>query len=119
MVGPSGVKCGPFVREARLTSDMKCRVRGPRSRWVGPPVSAPKSELSRSPSGRQRHYGAVELAGAGDQVNVNDVVEVTETKREEQQETSQRHPVLVQVRLGHMFVWFRMATTTNSPPAAE
>ena len=70
---------------------------------MGPPVSAPRSELSRSPSGRQKHYGAVELAGAGDQVNVNDVVEVAETQQE--QETSQRHPVLVQVRLGLTFGW--------------
>ncbi|CAM9136456.1 unnamed protein product, partial [Laminaria digitata] len=74
---------------------MKCTVRRPRSRWVGPPVSAPKSELSRSPSERQRHYGAVELAGTGDQVNVNDVVEVVDNKQ--RQETSQRHAVLVQV----------------------
>lgn len=34
-------------------------------------------------------------------MNVNDVVEVTENNY--QQETSQRHPVLVQVRLGHTF----------------
>ena len=60
-------------------------------------MPAPKSKLSRSPFGRQRHYGAVELAGAGEQVNVNDVVEVTENKQ--LQETSRRHPVLVQVRL--------------------
>lgn len=69
---------------------------------MGPPVSAPKSKLGRSPRGRQRHYGAVELAGAGDQVIVNDVVEVAEN--EQQQETSQRHPVLVQVRLDRTFV---------------
>ncbi|CAM9512220.1 unnamed protein product [Scytosiphon promiscuus] len=46
-------------------------------RWVGSSISTPKSkERGPSPVGRQRHYGAVELAGAGEQVNVNDVVEV-------------------------------------------
>ncbi|CAM9209356.1 unnamed protein product [Scytosiphon promiscuus] len=44
-------------------------------RWVGSSVPAPK-ENGPSPVGRQRHYGAVELAGAVGQVNVNDVVEV-------------------------------------------
>ena len=48
---------------------------GSRSRWVGPPV-APQNERGKSPSGRQRHYGAVELPGVGQQVYVNDVVEV-------------------------------------------
>ena len=83
---------------------------------MGPPVSTPKGVLSRSPSGRQRHYGAVELAGAGDQVNVNDVVEVGENHKEE--ETSERHPVLVQVRLGHYVSGLgdseTNATTTSS-----
>eukprot|EP00904_Undaria_pinnatifida_P000346 jgi/Undpi1/10311/HiC_scaffold_28.g12762.m1 len=74
---------------------MNSTARGPRSRWVGPPVPAPKSKPSRSPFGRQRHYGAVELAGASEQVNVNDVVEVTEKKQ--QQEPTQQHPALVQV----------------------
>ena len=119
LVSPSGVVRRLFRRSTCSTSDMKCKIRGPRSRWVGPPVSAPKSELSRSPSGRQKHYGAVEVSGAGDQVNVNDVVVVTENTQ--QQETSQRHPVLVQVRLGHTFtcLLFRKTTTTNSQPAAE
>ena len=48
---------------------------GSRSRWVGPPV-APQNGRGKSPSGRQRHYGAVELPGVGHQVYVNDVVEV-------------------------------------------
>ncbi|CAM9209280.1 unnamed protein product [Scytosiphon promiscuus] len=46
-------------------------------RWVGSSISTPK-EYGPSPLGRQRHYGAVELAGAGEQVNVNDVVEITD-----------------------------------------
>lgn len=65
-------------------------------------MPAPKSKPSRSPFGRQRHYGAVELAGASEQVNVNDVVEVTEKKQ--QQEPTQQHPALVQVRFGHTFL---------------
>lgn len=92
---------------------MNSPARGPRSRWVGPPVPAPKSKLSRSPFGRQRHYGAVELAGAGEQVNVNDVVEVTDNEKHHQ-ETSKRHPLLVQVRLNHTFrrKFINVATTT-------
>lgn len=45
------------------------------TRWVGSSISTPK-ERGLVPIGRQRRYGAVELAGAGEQVNVNDVVEV-------------------------------------------
>lgn len=73
----------------------------PRWRWVGPPVSALGRELSRSSSEHQRHYyGAGELASADEQVHVNDVVEVSENNQ--RQETSQRHPVLAQVRLDHV-----------------
>ena len=75
---------------------MNLSARGHRSRWVGPPVPTPKSKLRRSPFGRQRHYGAVELAGAGEQVNVNDVVEIMDNKQA--QETAQQHTSLVQVR---------------------
>lgn len=45
------------------------------ARWVGSSISTSK-ERGLVPIGRQRRYGAVELAGAGEQVNVNDVVEV-------------------------------------------
>lgn len=45
------------------------------TRWVGSSISTSK-ERGLVPIGRQRRYGAVELAGAGEQVNVNDVVEV-------------------------------------------
>lgn len=45
------------------------------TRWVGSSISTVK-ERGLVPIGRQRRYGAVELAGAGEQVNVNDVVEV-------------------------------------------
>lgn len=73
----------------------------PRWRWVGPPVSALDGELSRSPSGRQRHYyRAGDLGSAGEQMGVNDVIEVTENHQ--RQETPQRHPVLAQVCLGHI-----------------
>lgn len=77
-------------------SSMNVTLRGPRSRWVGPPLSAPKGGRGRSPGGRQRHYGAVELAGAGAQVNVNDVVEFGEISQ--QGTTSQQRPLLAQVR---------------------
>ena len=65
-------------------------------------MPAPTSKLRRSPNGRDRHYGAVELADAREQVNVNDVVEIMENKQP--QETSEQHPVLVQVRLMLMCV---------------
>ncbi|CAM9435626.1 unnamed protein product [Ectocarpus fasciculatus] len=48
------------------------------ARWVGSSVSTPKNDRApASPIGRQRHYGALELAGTGEQVNVNDVVEIS------------------------------------------
>ncbi|CAB1114600.1 unnamed protein product [Ectocarpus sp. CCAP 1310/34] len=48
------------------------------TRWVGSSVSTPKNHRApASPTGRQRHYGALELAGTGEQVNVNDVVEIS------------------------------------------
>lgn len=65
-------------------------------RWVGSSISTPKSkDRGPSPVGRQRHYGAVELAGAGEQVNVNDVVEVARDPNEE--------PGLAQVRFEESF----------------
>lgn len=76
---------------------MNLAVSGPRSRWVGPPVSGPPNERGRSPSGRQRHYGAVELAGAGESVYVNDVVEVLEGHRPRPSEEQQQRPRLAQV----------------------
>ncbi|CAM9743160.1 unnamed protein product [Ectocarpus sp. 6 AP-2014] len=50
------------------------------TRWVGSAISTPKNDQGpASLIGRQRHYGALELAGTGEQVNVNDVVEITDT----------------------------------------
>ncbi|CAM9327749.1 unnamed protein product [Ectocarpus sp. 4 AP-2014] len=50
------------------------------TRWVGSAISTPKNDQGPlSLIGRQRHYGALELAGTGEQVNVNDVVEITDT----------------------------------------
>ena len=47
------------------------------TRWVGSPIPTPAKEArGSSPIGRQKHYGAVELGDASDQVNLNDVVEV-------------------------------------------
>lgn len=63
---------------------MKSSVRGRRGRlkWVGQPVPAPQSQTrSRSPSGRQKHYRAVELVGTGEVVFVDDVVEVSEQQK--------------------------------------
>lgn len=67
---------------------------GPRPHWVGPSVTAPQNERGRSPSGRQRHYKAVELAGAGQQVYVNDVVMIAKS---DQSGISEHRPRLVQV----------------------
>lgn len=67
---------------------------GLRSRWVGPSVPAPQQSADR----RQRHYGAVELAGSGEQVYVNDVVQVSNG----QPSTAHRPYGLVQV--GHLCV---------------
>lgn len=58
-----------------MAGDMSKVSAGSRARWVGPPV-VPQNERGKSPIGRQRHYGAVELPGVGQQVYVNDVVEV-------------------------------------------
>lgn len=47
------------------------------TRWVGTSIPTPaKDDRGSSPIGRQRHYGAVELGDTGEQVNVNDVIEV-------------------------------------------
>lgn len=50
------------------------------TRWVGSSVDTPTTDSSGLPPiSRQRHYGAVELGGTGEQVNVNDVVEIVDT----------------------------------------
>lgn len=52
-----------------------------KAKWVGATIAAPSQatmERARSTaSGRQRHYSAVELAGTGEKVLVDDVVEVS------------------------------------------
>lgn len=68
------------------------------TRWVGTPIPTPgKDDRGSSPVGRQRHYGAVELGDPGEQVNVNDVVEVGEGAKFEVDQpagdsASGRHP---------------------------
>ncbi|CAM9988915.1 unnamed protein product, partial [Ascophyllum nodosum] len=47
----------------------------PRSRWVGQPVE-PQNERGKSPSGRKKYYGAIELPGVGELIYVNDVVQI-------------------------------------------
>jgi len=59
------------------------KTKEPRPRWIGPPAPAPddSSRSSRELAGRRsRHYLAVELAGSGEQVNVNDVVQITSSE---------------------------------------
>lgn len=78
------------------------RSRG-RARWIGPPIEPATAGRIESPSlvvRRRKHYGAVELAGSrhkafGEQVNVNDVVEVGDQAKAS---SPRCHPVLVQVR---------------------
>lgn len=72
--------------------------REPRPRWIGPPAPAPEdgSRSSREyTSRRPRHYLAVELAGSGEQVNVNDVVLVSSS---DSKSGSSAASSLVQVR---------------------
>ena len=51
------------------------RIGGPRPRWVGQPME-PQNARGKSPSGKQKYYGAVELPGAGGPIYVNDVVQI-------------------------------------------
>lgn len=67
------------------------------TRWVGQPMFHPQNERGRSPRGRQRHYRAVELAGAGEQVYVNDLVEVIDGL-EGLSGVAEEHPRLAQVK---------------------
>eukprot|EP00903_Cladosiphon_okamuranus_P006465 g6325.t1 len=73
------------------------------ARWVGSPIPTPaKEDRGASPIGRQRHYGAVELGDAGEQVNVNDVVEVAdgvkvEIDQPEDPASARQRPRLAQV----------------------
>ncbi|CAM9323331.1 unnamed protein product [Ectocarpus fasciculatus] len=54
------------------------------TRWVGSSVDTPTTDSSGLPPiSRQRHYGAVELGDTGEQVNVNDVVEIGDTVKME------------------------------------
>lgn len=75
-------------------------------RWVGSSISTPK-EHGPSPVGRQRHYGALELAGAGEQVNVNDIVEIEDVVNMEtggsEQHLKNNRPLLAQV-CGRFFI---------------
>lgn len=78
-------------------------------RWVGSPIPTPAKDRGLSPVGRQRHYGAVELVGSGEQVAVNDVVQVGGAVNAE----AMRHqpggslPRLAQVRALRIFVVVR------------
>lgn len=55
-----------------------------KAKWVGATIAAPSQatmERARSTaSGRQRHYGSVELAGTAEKVFVDDVVQVSAGK---------------------------------------
>lgn len=74
---------------------MNFTVSGPRrQKWVGSPVPAPRGDRGRSPSARQRHYGSAELAGTGERVCVDDVVEVS---TEESTSSATSQPRLAQV----------------------
>lgn len=85
--------------------------RGIRSRWVGPPVPASLQSdgKSRYPNRRQKHYAALELVGSGEQVYVNDVVEVAEG----QPSTSEQPHRFAQV--GWLFIY----VATSAPPIGK
>lgn len=59
-------------------------------KWVGSVVPAPHGSRCRSSGGREKHYGAVELSEAGQQIYVNDVVEILPLKLEWDQEQQQQ-----------------------------
>lgn len=59
-------------------------------KWVGSVVPAPHGSRFRSSGGREKHYGAVELSEAGQQIYVNDVVEILPLKLEWDQEQRQQ-----------------------------
>lgn len=75
------------------------------ARWVGSSVDTPTTDSSGLPPiSRQRHYGAVELGDTGEQVNVNDVVEIADTvKIEIRSGGSPSQPRLAQVCLWRVF----------------
>lgn len=69
------------------------------------PASLQSDGHSRYPNRRQKHYAALELAGSGEQVYVNDVVEVAEG----QPSTSEQPHRFAQVG------WLFISVATSAP----
>lgn len=60
-------------------------------------MPAPRGDRGRSSGGRQRHYGSVDLAGTGERVHVDDVIEVV---TQDSTGTGASQPRLAQVGSG-------------------